>query len=153
MKAEYINPFISAAFHVLKELLDMEPSKGSLDARREMCTSQQCNVIVGVTGKIEGQVIYGMSLITADRIASLMLGQPVKTFDHLAASAIGEMGNMITGNAGGRLADLGYACQITPPSIVRGTNVKISTLCIPSLVIPIELPLGMIEIAVSLQER
>lgn len=153
MKAEYVNPFVGAAFHVLKEIFGMEPVKGTLDIRRELFTSQQCNVIVGVTGKIEGQVVYGMNLVTADRIASQMLGQPVKTFDHLAASAIGELANMITGNAGGRLSELGYLCQITPPSIVRGTNVKISTLCIPSLVVPIELPLGTIEIAVSLQER
>ncbi len=153
MKAEYVNPFVAAAFHVLKELLDMEPSKGALKIRREHCTSQQCNVIFGVTGKVEGQVVYGMNLVTADRIASQMLGQPIKSFDSLAASAIGELGNMITGNAGGRLADLGYHCDITPPTIVRGTKVKISTLCIPSLVIPIELSLGVIEIAVSLQER
>ncbi len=153
MKAEYINPFVSAAFHVLKALLEIEPSKGTLNIRRELCTSQQCNAIIGVTGKIEGQVIYGMNLVTADRIASHMLGQPVKTFDHLAASAIGELGNMITGNAGAMLAEAGYRCDITPPSIVRGTNVKISTVCIPALVVPIEIPYGTIEIAVSLQER
>ena len=33
-------------------------------------------------------------MMTADKIASRMLGQPVVTFDKLAASAIAELGNM-----------------------------------------------------------
>ncbi len=153
MKAEYINPFVSGAFHVLKTLLEVEPVKGKLDVRPNIFTSQQCNVIMGVTGRVEGQVIYGMNLITADRIASHMLGQQIRTFDHLAASAIAELGNMITGNASGFLAEAGYECVITPPSIIRGTNVKISTLCIPAIVVPIDTPLGKIEITVSLHAR
>jgi chemotaxis protein CheX len=153
MKAEYVNPFVSGAFHVLKTLFEVEPTKGKLDVRPSIFTSQQCNVIMGVTGRIEGQVIYGMNLITADKIASHMLGQPIRTFDQMAASAIAELGNMITGNASSFLSELGYVCDITPPSIIRGTNVKISTLCIPAIVVPLELPVGKIEITVSLQER
>lgn len=153
MKAEYVNPFVRGAFHVLKSLFEVEPTKGKLDVRPNIFTSQQCNVIMGVTGRVEGQVIYGMNLITADKIASQMLGQQIRTFDHLAASAIAELGNMITGNASAHLAEAGYECVITPPSIIRGTNVKISTLCIPAIVVPIEMPLGKIEITVSLHEH
>lgn len=153
MKAEYINPFVAGAFHVIKAVLDVEPVKGKLDVRPNIFTSQQCNVIMGVTGKIEGQVIYGMNLITADRIASHMLGQQIRTFDHLAASAIAELGNMITGNASTYLAKAGYECDITPPSIIRGTNVKISTLCIPAIVVPLDTRFGKIEITASLNAR
>ena len=116
-------------------------------------TSQQCNIITGIAGQIEGQVIYGMSLITADKIASAMIGQPIRTFDQLAASAIAELGNMITGNAMSLMAETGYTCDITPPSIIRGTNVKISTLSIPALVIPVHIEQGEIELTVSLREK
>jgi len=153
MKIEYINPFVSAAFSVLQSVLHQEPSKGQLSMRPSVFTSQQCNVITGVTGKVEGQVIYGMSLITADKIASTMIGQPVRTFDQLAASAIAELANMITGNAMALLSEAGYVCDITPPSIIRGSNVKISTLSIPALVIPICLNEGEIEMTVSLKGR
>ena len=103
------------------------PVKGELAAQPTIFTSQQCNVVCGVTGQVQGQVIYGMSLTTADKIASTMLGQPIKTFDALAASAIGELGNMISGNAMQHLSEAGWICDITPPTIMRGTNVKIST--------------------------
>ncbi len=153
MKVEYVNPFVNAAFSVIEMAIGLKPEKGQLGMRPAVFTSQQCNVITGVTGQIEGQVIYGMSLITADKVASQMLGQPIRTFDQLAASAIAELGNMITGNAMALLSEAGYICDITPPSIIRGTNVKISTLSIPSLVIPICLEIGEIELTVSLKER
>ena len=153
MKVEYINPFASAAFSVLTSVLGNEPSKGSLAMRPSVFTSQQCNVVTGVTGQIEGQVLYGMSLNTADRVASHMLCEPIRTFDQLAASAIAELANMVTGNAMTLLSEAGYVCEITPPSIIRGTNVKISTLGIPALVVPICVEQGEIELTVCLRER
>ena len=116
-------------------------------------TSQQCNVVCGVTGQAHGQVIYGMSLTTADKIASAMLGQPIKTFDQLAASAIAELGNMISGNAMSKLSEVGYVSDITPPTIIRGTNVKISTLSIPAIVIPLDTVQGELFITVGLQGK
>jgi chemotaxis protein CheX len=153
MKVEYVNPFVSAAFCVIEMVIGEHPEKGPLAMRPSQFTSQQCNVITGVTGMIEGQVIYGMSLITADKVASQMLGQTVRTFDALAASAIGELGNMITGNAMALLSENGFVCDITPPSIIRGTNVKITMPSIPALVVPITMSLGVIEMTVCLQQR
>jgi chemotaxis protein CheX len=153
MKIQYINPFISASFSVIESVLGMKPEKGPLAMRPVLFTTQQCNILTGVTGHIHGQVIYGMSLVMADKVASLMLGQTIRTFDQLAASAIAELGNMITGNASTLLADAGFICDITPPSVVRGTNVKMTTLEIPALVVPLVLPFGEIELTVCLTER
>lgn len=116
-------------------------------------TSQQCNVVCGITGQIEGQVIFGMSLVSADKIASHMLGQQIKSFDQLAASAIAELGNMISGNAMSKLSESGYVCDITPPTIIRGTSVKVSMLSIPAIVIPITCQQGAVSLTVGLQGR
>ena len=128
MKVEYISPFVNAATAVIKMLLAAEPARGALAARPQLFTSQQINVVCGVTGQIEGQVIFGMSAKTADQIAGTMIGQPIKQFDALAASAIAELGNMISGNSISGLAECGFTCDITPPTIIRGTSVKISTM-------------------------
>lgn len=153
MKAEYINPFVQASFSVLEMVLGARPVKGELAAQPTIFTSQQCNVVCGVTGQVQGQVIYGMALSTADKIASTMLGQPIKSFDALAASAIGELGNMISGNAMQILSEAGWVCDITPPTIMRGTNVKISTMSIPAIVIPLTIEQGQISITIGLQGR
>lgn len=82
-----------------------------------------------------------------------MLGEPIKTFDQLAASAIGELGNMISGNALQHLSDAGWICDITPPTIIRGRDVKINTISVPSVVIPVKMKQGSIFITVGLQSR
>jgi len=153
MKAEYINPFVQASFSVLEMVLANRPTKGEMAAQPTTFASQQCNVVCGVTGQIQGQVIYGMSLRTADKIASTMLGQTIKTFDELAASAIGELANMISGNAMQHLSEAGWICDITPPSIVRGTDLKISTISIPAIVLPLTLEQGQLFLTIGLQGR
>ena len=153
MKIEYINPFIMAANSVLEMVLGAAPTKGAVAMQPTTFTSQQCNVVCGVTGQAHGQVIYGMSLTTADKVASHMLGQPIKTFDQLAASAIAELGNMISGHAMSKLSESSYICDITPPTIIRGKDVKISTLSIPAIVIPLETEHGEMFITVGLQGK
>jgi chemotaxis protein CheX len=153
MKVHYVNPFVCAAYSVFETLLGKQAQKGELAMLPTIFTSQECNIITGVVGDVEGQVIYGMSLATADRIASQMLGMSIVTFDELAASAIAELGNMITGNASALLADAGYECDITPPSMIRGTKIQMSTLHIPALIVPIILDIGQFEITISLKEN
>jgi chemotaxis protein CheX len=105
MKVEYISPFVTAAIEVCQMMLGITPQRGQLNARKGIFTSQQCNIVLGVTGQLEGMIIYGMSVFTADKIASQMLGTTIRTFDELAASAIAELGNMISGNALTKLAE------------------------------------------------
>ena len=154
MKVQYVNPFAEASVSVFQQVLAVVPERGQLSARPQVFTTQQINVLCGITGHVEGLVIYGMSMITADKVASRMIGQQVVTFDALAASAIAELANMISGNTASLLAAAGYNCDITPPTIIRGSNVKIATIDAPAIVIPLTLgDLGGIEINVSLQER
>ena len=60
---------------------------------------------------------------------------------------------MISGNAMQYLSEAGWICDITPPTIMRGTNIQISTLAIPALVIPLTLVQGNLFVTVGLQGR
>ena len=153
MKSEHVNAFVVGSFRVLESLFGVAPIRGELKALPEIFTTEQCNVTIGVAGQVEGTVIFGMSLVTADRIASAMIGAPIKTFDRLAASAIAELCNMISGNALIALSDSGARCDLTPPTVIRGANTRVSTLSIPAIVIPLELPVGKLNLTVSLAQR
>lgn len=154
MKVEYVTPFVSGSTIVLEQLLGQKPERGKLSARPQMFTAQQLNIVCGITGDVAGQVIYGMSMNTANQIATKMIGQPIQTFDQLAASAIAELGNMISGNSATKLTEQGYACDITPPTIIKGANVKITMTDAPALVIPVVISgIGDLEVNVSLRER
>lgn len=152
MKIAYINPFVAAATNVLKKETKGEVKRGPLSVSSESVTCDEITALVSVAGDIYGMVMYSMSERTAKGIVSRMTGEPVPVFDQLAQSAIGEMGNVITGIASSSLEEAGYACRIAPPTLIMGRGVYISTVQLQRLVIPIETEVGDLTISVALNE-
>ncbi|MEW6723423.1 MAG: chemotaxis protein CheX [Bacillota bacterium] len=153
MRAEFINPFVSAAYKVLAKEARATVEKGCLSVRASSFTSQEVTVLIGVVGQVQGIVMYGMSERTVKSLVSAMTGEPTPVFDKLAESAIAEMGNVITGIASMELENAGYASRIAPPSVVVGRGVIISTIDLERLVIPLHTQYGDIEINVALREN
>jgi chemotaxis protein CheX len=151
LRAGLINPFLESAYNFLKNELSTEVTRGQLRLEESRATSGEVNVAIGVTGDAEGIVIYSMSERTAKTVASALIGESVPVFDQLAESAIAEMGNIITGQAAIGLEECGYLCKLSPPTLISGKGVVISTLDIQRLIIPLELPLGYFEICVALR--
>lgn len=152
MKVEFVEPFVSAAVHVLGMELGEEPSRGELRLEQAHYTTNDVTSVIGVVGAVSGTVLYGMSERTARLLASAMLGQPVGVFDSLAESAVSELGNMITGRASSLLEEAGYLCTITPPALVIGRGTVITTDPFQRLVIPLTTKCGEFTIAVALKE-
>ena len=152
-EGQFISPFVSGAFSVLSMMLGETPVKGPLEANSSSSTSNQVNVVVGVTGQAQGSIVLGMSLVCADRIASKMIGEPIRTFDVMAASAISELANMICGSALNELSNQGLTCDLTPPTVIRGQKVKISSTAIPTIHLHIILSYGDITLSVSLKSK
>lgn len=139
ISVEYINPFIQASQQVLKQIASIDFKLGKVYIKEPTYKVDQVVVIIGMTGGIKGQVNFCMSLSTAKNIASKMMGgYPVNEFDELAKSAIGEMANMIMGNTSTIFSQKGINVEITPPSILIGENMTLSTskminICVPLL--------------------
>jgi len=150
VEVKFIDPFVRAAFAVLSQVVNAAPERGQLRLRSgNTFTSQELTTVLGVNGMVEGVALYGLSDATATKIAGLMLGQDVEEIDELASSALTELANMITGNATTYLEKSGYQCDITPPSLIQGTGVQITTIC-PALVVPVATQFGKLEINVAL---
>ena len=151
MKTEFVTPFMGAATEVLKTEINAEIERGELAVRKAATTAQEVTIMVGVTGDVMGAVFYGMPNRTACQIASAMLGQRLPIFDEVVESGIAELGNVITGRASMGLEAAGYTCRLTPPTIISGQGVIISTVEINQLVIPLKTQYGPIEIGVALR--
>lgn len=152
MKVEFVDPFVSAAFTVFEAIAGDAPTRGKLSLRNATFTSQQVTIVAGVNGGVEGSVLYGMSFETARNIASTMMCAPVDTLDEMALSALAELGNMITGNAITLLDKHGYNVDITPPTVIRGSDVEVSTKP-AAIALSIETRCGTVEVNVALQEN
>ncbi len=154
MQVENINPFVTAASSILEQVAHIEIKRGTLSLRPKMFPSPEVSVILGVTGDVKGQVIYGLTEETALGIATkMMMGMQLPGFDEVARSAIGELGNMITGNASSILEKSGIVTNISPPTIVTGKNIALSSSEGPILVVPLETEVGIFEINVCLKEN
>jgi chemotaxis protein CheX len=152
MNIEFIDPFLRAAYTVMESILGSRPERGQISLRKSSFTTLQVTIMAGVNGEVEGQALYGMSLDTAQKIAGAMMCCEVETMDDMALSAVSDLGNMITGNASTLLSQKGLDVDITPPSVIRGLNIEISTRT-AALVVPITTTAGAIEINVALAEN
>lgn len=153
MDIRYINPFLEAATTVLEQLTNVSFTKGTLELRDTTASQFNVAVTIGVTGEIQGQVVYSFSFKTAIQIASKMMGgAQVSEFSGMAESAISELGNIITGSAFTRLCFKNVKCLVTPPSMIIGDNIRTRATQIKTIVIPLKSELGFMEICVGLEK-
>ena len=151
MKVEFVNPFIQAATEVLESELGGESQRGELRLHKSAVTTDEVTAIVGVTGTVMGLVLYSMNETTALAILSRTMNQDFGEFDALAQSGIGELGNVITGRAGVLLSQAGYPSNMTPPAVVVGTGMMVTTLDLNRLVLPLETAVGSLEVQIVLR--
>ncbi len=153
MRVEYINPFVEAAFGILKEVLAEEVTSSTLYLKAKSQSVLGVAIIIGLAGDVEGRVLWDMSENTALGIASKMNNGKLNEFEVLAKATISELANMITAHAITKLHEAGFDFKITSPAIVTGENMQVSDAIRAALIVPIETPYGKMEIDVALQER
>jgi len=109
--------------------------------------------MIGVTGRIKGQVCFELSEEIAKKIASSMMGgMPITELDYISMSAVSEMGNMIMGNASMILANKAIHIDITPPSLLTGENIEMLGK-VPTIIAPLKLQgLGIINLNITVEE-
>jgi chemotaxis protein CheX len=154
MRVEYINPFVEAAFNVLKEVLDSDVKRGDLYLKSTTMSIMGVAALVGLAGDVEGRVLFDMTKETALSIAGAMNGEQFTQLDELAKATITELANMITAQAVTKLHDLGFKFDLTPPALFSGENMEISNREVEALIVPMDLGAnGKIEINVAIRER
>jgi len=153
MDVRFLNPFISAAYNVLLQEAGITAKRGELKLDEFYYTSEEITVLIGVTGSIRGLVLYGLSQGTAIRLVSTILDKKIPFFDSLVESGIAELGNEIAGGATSDLEANGYPCRISPPTVLLGKGVIISTVNIRGIMVPLETEFGTIQIVIALREE
>jgi chemotaxis protein CheX len=121
MDVNYINPIINAFASVMPQLGLPAVEKKGISLKGRFIESPGVVIIVGIIGDIKGNVIYGLSVEDAKRIAStMMMGMPVENFDELAQSAISELTNMITATVATNFSKEDININISTPTLVYG---------------------------------
>jgi len=156
MRVEYINPFVEAAFSVLKELLNTSVKRGDIYLKPTSMKIMGVAALVGLAGDVEGRVLFDMTKATALYVAGVMNGENFTVLDELGKATIQELANMITAQAVTKLHDLGFKFDLTPPALFTGENMEVSTNLgeVEALIVPMELDNNhKIEVNVAIRER
>jgi len=149
MEVKYINPFINVSINLVQQICNVGAKRGQIFVKSSPFTADNVVIIIGIAGDFRGQVFFTMDEKTACQIASaMMFGMEVQALDEMSKSAIAELGNMIMGNVSTEFYNEGI--DITPPTILVGSNMNISTKGIQTICVPIEIENGgRIEVDVA----
>lgn len=149
---KFMNPFVEAAAEVLEKEVSATVERGTLSLQKSAMTSDEITVLLSLVGQVQGVVLYGLSIKTALNLVSKMMGQEFAEFDNLAQSGIAELGNVITGCATVKLSKEGFQAEISPPTLVQGEGIQISTLDFPRVVVQLKTEMGDITVHLALRE-
>jgi chemotaxis protein CheX len=132
MKAEYINPFLESARIVIEQVANIRPTTGKLGVKDVRLVASSIWIQVGMTGQMQGDIIFSLEETVALKVASAMMGGYVLTeMNEISQSAISELSNMISGNASTMLFNQGVRVDITPPKMLQPTGASMKALTIP----------------------
>ena len=155
VNAKYVNPFIEAAMKVVSQITGIEVRRGHLSYKAKVEPSHGVSIIVGIYGFLVGQVVYSMDNSLAIRLVDRLMGERSPQEKKIMfVDTLGELANMITGNATALLNQRkDYALKITTPAIATGENLSINLVPKPALVLGLYTQYGPVEISIALEEQ
>jgi len=137
MNVELAKPFIKAAIDVLSTMAFIKPEVGKPYVKKNNVAAGDVSGMVGVTGDKNGSVSLSFSKGCAVAIVKNMLGDEVDDIMTDVKDAVGELTNMISGQARAGLAEKGLVFQGSTPTVVMGDGHTISHMAkAPIMAIP-----------------
>jgi chemotaxis protein CheX len=149
MDVKYINPFISAVKHVFKTMLQAELviSKARLKAPDE--ANSDVSAVIGFSGDAAGCVILCFRMDTAVKTASKFAGSPLTPQSPDFSDALGELANMVAGQAKAKFD--GLSVSISLPSVIIGSDHEVlQSKATPRLTIPCDSEFGRFAVEVAM---
>ncbi|MBN2158891.1 MAG: chemotaxis protein CheX [Spirochaetes bacterium] len=152
INADFVNPFLEAASAVFKSILNVDLRRGKLVIKESPIPSLDVAIIIGITGGVTGEVVYSMGYAMVVKIAqALVPGLKEDQVKSEYKDIIGEMANMITGNAMNLFASSGKRINMTTPTVVEGKEFTITLIKQTTLGINLYSPMGQLEMNVALK--
>ena len=152
INAEFVNPFLEAASAVFKQIMDVDLRRGKLVIKESPIPSLDVAIIIGITGGVTGEVVYSMGFNMVNKISeTLAPGLSEEQIKTEYKDIIGELANMITGNAMNLFASLGKSINMTTPTVVEGKDFTITMIKQTTLGINLYSPMGQLELNIALK--
>jgi chemotaxis protein CheX len=150
MDVRYINPFVSAVQHVFKTMLDLGIFVSRPTIRGRDRRASAVSAIIELSGPVTGTVALCFSKQAAVRVASVFSGKALSIHQPAElADALGELANMVAGQAKSELPPSGITISL-PRVVLVDQNRERAPALSPTLVLPCDSALGRFSVEVTM---
>lgn len=135
---KYIQPFVDVSESVFRDFIGSEAkAERPYFASKEDNNDWDVSAVIGLTGEARGAVVISMKASLALRLTDILTGSSHPSLDDEVIDAVGELINIIAGNAKKGLEET-FRMVISLPTIIKGPNHSIQwpmehtrIICIP----------------------
>ena len=134
-RVEFINPFVIAVSKTLETMVGCKVVREPPQLKKEKSALYPVSGIIGLSGIVVGTVVLTMSEALALKSASAMLMEEFTEFNRDVFDAVGELTNVIAGNAKAQLEE--YKLSLSLPNVIYGKDAELR---FPERCQPISIP-------------
>jgi chemotaxis protein CheX len=112
--------FIKATREILRTMANLEPEVGAPFVKKDEAQEGDILAVIGVTGMRCGNIAVSFQRDAALALVTGMLGDAVEDLEKDMEDAVGEIANMVSGQARATLVKDGLTLQGSTPVIIIG---------------------------------
>ena len=154
MKVDFVNPFLEAAKSVIETMAFTPVTPGKPAVKQDNLTWGIVSGVIGLaSAKLKGNMVLSFDEGAILGIVSKMLGEEFQSIGPDVVDAVGELTNMISGNAKKALSEKGFVFDMAIPVMIIGKDVAIVQFTKgPIITVPFETEKGKFVIEANLRE-
>lgn len=122
MDVKLVNPFINATINVLETMAFIAVDAGKPYVKTDNLAVGDVSGVLGLTGIANGTIAVTFEEKCILTVVSNMFGETMSELNNEIADAVGELTNMISGQARRELEQIGKVFKAAIPSVVTGRN-------------------------------
>lgn len=108
MDIEHMEPFIQETIKTFEVMLGVKPDSKELEIKESTDGTYDISAMIGISGSSTGGVVISFPEDVACKIVSRMLGEEISELNQDVSDGIGELVNIIAGNAKRGLVKYGF---------------------------------------------
>lgn len=150
MNAEFVNPFITGLLNVTETMAQTKLTPGKPKRKNDEVAKGDVSGLIGMVGpEVRGSMSITFDEALALTIMERMVGEKVTEINADVADMVGEITNMICGNAKRELGERGYEFAMATPVVVSGHRHSIShQVDGPKIILPFNSDTGLAHLEI-----
>ncbi len=152
MKVDYINAFIAATQTAFGSMVGTEVELGDATLNTSHVTPYDISGFIGLSGDVIGCVVLSFPMDTALATYEAFADEKIDPLDPDFFDAIGELTNMVAGNAKAQFDGLNISISL--PTVIMGKHHCVSApRGVPFISVPCNCNLGNFSVEVAFREQ